>query len=95
MTPMDLSARNRRLSDEFQTSIKPNKINPLFLIDSNDRAALTRFRRADEKPVLLADSRRANGILNQVMPTPDLCRVLKLEAHIPGDSNLIGYQRAA
>ena len=34
-------------------------------------------------------------VITPVMPPPDLCRVVKLEAHIPGVPNLIGYQRAA
>ena len=36
----------------------------------------------------------ARGI-NQVMPPPDLCRVVKLEAYVQAIPNLIGYQRAA
>ena len=33
----------------------------------NDRAALASLCRADEKPVLLPDGRRANGVFNQVV----------------------------
>jgi hypothetical protein len=33
--------------------------------------------------------------INEIMPPPDLCRVVKLEAHIPGVPEVIEFQRAA
>ena len=50
---------------------------------------------ADMQPVFATECQRTDRPFAPVMPPSDLCRVLKLEAHIPGYSNLIGYQRAA
>ena len=61
----------------------------------DDGAALPRGGFADEQPVLLAHRRGANRVLDQVMPPPDLCRVVKLEAHIPGVPEVIDIQHAA
>ena len=56
--------------------------------------ALTRFV---DDGVLEIDNNliyAARGI-NKIMPPPDLCRVVKLEAHIPGVPEVIEFQRAA
>ena len=49
----------------------------------NHGAACARLRVADEEKILLPDCRGANRVLAQVMPPPDLCRVVNLEASIP------------
>jgi hypothetical protein len=53
------------------------------------------FRAANVQPVLASECQRSNRAFAPVMPPPDLCRVVKLEADIPAISNLIGDQRAA
>jgi hypothetical protein len=47
---------------------------------------------AYEEPVLLPNCGGADGVFHRVMPPPDLCRVVKLEAHI---TTILNYQRAA
>ena len=41
----------------------------------NNRAAFSCLGVADEEPVFLADGGGPNGVLDKVMPPPDLCRV--------------------
>lgn len=41
----------------------------------DDRAALAGFFRTEEEPVLLANGRGPDGVLDEVMPPPVLCRV--------------------
>ena len=50
---------------------------------------------AYKQEVLFPDCCRSDRIFDQVMPPPDLCRVVKLEAHISGVPKLIEFQRAA
>jgi len=56
------------------------------------RGPLASLAVADEEPVLLSNGGGADGVFDQVMPPPDLCRVVKLEAHI---TTILNYQRAA
>ena len=55
----------------------------------------TGFLAADVQPVLATECHRPHRVFTPVMPPPDLCRVVKLEAHIPGVPDVIEFQRAA
>lgn len=41
----------------------------------DDCATPTRIRVPDEEEVLLADGRGPDGVIDEIMPPPDLCRV--------------------
>ncbi len=63
--------------EDFPQVLVRIKIAPPATLDErvNNGAALAGIRLADEEPVLLADGRGTNGIFDQVMPRPGLCRV--------------------
>ena len=39
------------------------------------RAPFSRLRMAHEQPIFLSERAGADGVLNEIMPLPDLCRV--------------------
>ena len=88
-------ARLRRALEKLQARYLPQSLmGQAISYALNQWPALERFLEHGEVEIdnnLVYDAR----VINQVMPPPDLCRVVNLEAHIPAIPKLIGYQRAA
>jgi hypothetical protein len=71
-----ISGVRQPLQHVLEISVRLDTVQPAVLDQRVDHgAALPSFLRTEEQPVLFAQSRGPNGILDEVMPPPDLCRV--------------------
>ena len=76
-----IGCRGQALQDVFEIGIRFDAMQAAVFDERiHHGAARAGFFGAEEEPVLFANGRRPDGILDQVMPRPGLCRVDRLEA---------------